>query len=290
MRDKPKNLRNVVLVIGVLAVAIVVLGLGTMGCIERFFIYLPAKYPEGYWDTKGLDFPVEDVYFQTADGVKLHGFFSPYPGAGTTLLMFHGNAGNITHRLDKLRILRELEINLFIIDYRGYGRSEGSPTEQGLYQDSEAAYRYLLTREDVTPARIYIYGHSLGAAVAIYLADQGQGAGVIAEAGFSSLLDAAASIYPWLPAKYLTKERYDSLGRVPHLKAPILIIYPDKDEIIPPSQSEKLYQAAAEPKEFLVVKGADHNNTYLAGGEEYLQKIKNFLYRPGAASTGKPQF
>ncbi len=248
-----------------------------MGCLENSFIYFPVKFPDGDWNIEQQGFPVEDCFFQTGDNLRLHGFFSPYPKAETTLLWFHGNGGNIGHRLEHLRILRELKVNIFIFDYRGYGKSQGSPCEQGLYRDSEAAYNYLLSRKEVNPARIYLYGQSLGASQAIYLASQGKGAGVIAEAGFTNLPDIGVDLYPWLPARLLTTERYDSLKRISGLKMPVLIIYGDQDEIIPIRHSQRLYEAAPKPKTLLVIKGARHNDIYQAGTGQYLAAIKKFI-------------
>lgn len=269
-----RHLKSTVLVL----ILASVLGGLLVGCVENFFLYFPSKYPQGNWDVSEVGFSIEDCFLNTSDGVKIHAWFVPQAGAKATILWFHGNGGNISGRLEHLKIMRELlNVNIFAVDYRGYGRSEGSPSEKGLYLDAEAAYNYLLSRSDVSKNSIYIYGQSLGAAVAAYLAHKGFGAGTILEAGFSSLLDAAADVYPWMPARYITRERYDSVERIPQIKQPVLIIHGTEDDIVLVKHAHKLYQAASEPKELLILQGVGHNDVYLTGGNEFWGKLKEFI-------------
>jgi hypothetical protein len=247
-----------------------------MGCLEDSFIYFPAKYPEGYWHV-GKQLPVEDCYFNTEDGLRLHGWFAASSGAQTTLLWLHGNAGNITHRQDNLMRLLRLGVNIFIIDYRGYGRSQGHPSESGLYKDAQAAYDYLVQTKHVAPQQIYIFGRSLGGAVAINLAQANKCAGIIVESTFTSLPVIGRELYPFLPVNLLTRERYDSLAKIAQVKAPILIIHGDADEIVSFEHGRRLFLAANEPKEFYPIKGAGHNNTYIVGGRAYFDKIRAFV-------------
>lgn len=251
----------------------------SMGCLENHFLYFPYKYPQGRWEevTK-LNFPVDDCSFTSSDNIKLHGWFAPFPNSQTCILWLHGNAGNVSHRLEHLRLMRQmLKVNIFIIDYRGYGRSQGKPSETGLYEDALAAYRYLSGRAEISQEKIYIYGQSLGAAVAVFLAEKEKAAGLILEAPFSSLMDAAADIYPWLPVRLFTKERYASINRIGALKIPILIIHGLEDDIIAAEHSRRLYRAAPEPKELLLIKRAGHNDLYYLGGQKYWDKLKEFI-------------
>jgi fermentation-respiration switch protein FrsA (DUF1100 family) len=253
--------------------------ISSMGCLENTFIYFPAKYPEGYWQIKNYP-AIEDCYFKAQDGVELHGWFAGNSNSQTTLLWFHGNAGNITHRLDNLLGLVQLRINVFIIDYRGYGRSEGCPSEMGLYCDAQAAYDYLVHTRQIPSRCIYLFGRSLGGAVAINLALNNDCAGAIVESSFTSLPDIGQNLYPFLSTKLITKitrERYDSLAKISRIKIPLLFIHGDADELIPIEHSRRLFEAANEPKEFYKVHGAAHNDLYLMGGKAYLNKIKAFV-------------
>ncbi len=247
-----------------------------MGCLEDNFIYFPSKYPDGYWHI-AKQLPVEDCYFKASDGVMLHGWFADFAGTNTTLLWLHGNAGNISDRQDNLMRLLRIGINVFIIDYRGYGRSKGHPSEQGLYKDAQAAYDYLLHTKSISPRDIYLFGRSLGGAVAINLALSNKAAGLIVESTFTSLPDIGRELYPFLPVKMITRERYDSLAKIAQINIPVLIIHGDADEIVPVGHGKKLFEAANEPKEFYVIKGAEHNNTYVVGGKAYFEKIKAFV-------------
>jgi hypothetical protein len=247
-----------------------------MGCLEDNFIYFPAKYPEGNWRIKD-QLPAEDCYFKTRDGLKLHGWFVNSSGAKSTLLWLHGNAGNITHRLDNLVKLHRLGVNVFIIDYRGYGQSQGHPSEQGLYNDAQAAYDYLLQTRRINAQNIYFFGRSLGGAVAIDLALKNSCAGVIAESTFTSLPDIGRELYPFLPVKLVTRERYDSLAKIAKIKVPILILHGDADEIVYIEHGRRLFEAANQPKEFYSIKGAGHNDTYMVGGMAYFEKIREFI-------------
>ena len=268
-------------VIGVCFWLSVLAGVLLMGCVEDYFLYFPARYPEGNWDVQSAGFPVQDCYFLAEDGVKLHGWFIPRQGAEAVVLWFHGNAGNISHRLDKLAMMRHLlPVDIFVFDYRGYGRSVGKPSEKGLYNDARAAYDYLLSRGR-TPGEIYLYGQSLGAAVAAFLAAEKPAAGLVMEAAFSRLLDVAADLYPWLPARFITRERYDSLKRMPRIKMPLLIVHGAGDKIVAPRHSRRLYEAANEPKELLILPDGGHNDLHNSGGRSYWNKLRQFLRTGG---------
>lgn len=241
-------------------------------------IFFPTKYPEGFWQPAQRGIAVEDCFFTTSDGVKLHGWYAPYEGAQHTLLWCHGNAGNISHRLDQLKMLHErVRVNIFILSYRGYGRSEGSPDEDGLYQDARAAYDYLVAEKQVNAKQLVLYGQSLGGAVVVDLAVARPCAGLIIESSFSSAKDVAKSLFSFLPVHYFIGVRFDSATKIKQVHVPVLIIHGTHDEVIPYELGRKLFDAANEPKEFYSMPGATHNDPFLVGGEAYYSKIRQFI-------------
>jgi hypothetical protein len=245
------------------------------GVIERYFIYLPERDLVADPAQVGLSF--EEVYFVASDGVRLHGWF--VPGRQDLIwLWFHGNAGNISHRLDNLKLLHdELGVSVFLFDYRGYGRSQGRPSEEGTYRDAEAALAYLRSRGDVDAKRIVYFGRSLGAGVAVELAAREPPLALILESPFPSIPALARHLYPFLPIGALLRTKYDSLEKIDKVKAPLLVLHGDRDEIVPLQAGRSLFEAAREPKQFHAIRGAGHNDTYLVGGAEYLQVLRRFL-------------
>lgn len=241
---------------------------------ERAFIYYPVRELTGTPASFGLAY--RDVWFQADDGVRLHGWL--IPGARpTTLLWSHGNAGNIGHRLDKIReIHQRLGIGVFIFDYRGYGQSEGSPTEAGLYRDARAAREALVRDGGVPSERIVYFGRSLGAAVALELALAHPPPALILESPFLSIQAMANRTLPG--SGYLFKSRFDSLARIGRLRAPLLILHGDADEVVPYEHGRRLWEATSEPKAFYTIARARHNDTYLVGGREYWEAWRQFLH------------
>jgi hypothetical protein len=267
---------------GLPAAAACALALALAGCdvsLANFFVYFPDRGHEGIPAQLGL--PAEDIWFVAEDGVRLHGWFVPAPGAAeVTLLWFHGNAGNISHRLDHLRRLRDrLTVHICIVDYRGYGRSEGRPSEAGLYRDARAALAGVRRDPRVRPDRIVYFGQSLGTAVAVELAIHETPLGLVLESPFTSLRAMGRVVYPWLPVNLLVGNQFDSLSRIPQARAPLLILHGDRDEVVPFAQGRQLFEAAAGPKFFHAIRGAGHNDTYLVGGPPYLDAWHAFLKR-----------
>ncbi len=219
----------------------------------------------------------EQVQFITDDGLKLHGWFLPSAGPSRgTLLFFHGNSGNISHRLDSLRIFNSLGLAVLIFDYRGYGQSEGQPSEQGSYRDAEAAWNYLTDRKGIPADEILLFGRSLGGAVAANLASRHPSKGLILESTFTSIPDLAAELYPMFPARWLSRYRYDTHALLPAITTPLLVMHSREDEIIPFHHGQSLYQAAQQPKQFLLLQGT-HNEAHLQTGDEYLQGLEVFI-------------
>ncbi len=224
----------------------------------------------------GLAF--EEVSLTAADGVRLHGWFVPAPGARTTLLFLHGNAGNISHRLDSIAIFHELGLDTLIIDYRGYGRSEGRPSEAGTYRDAAAAWEHLVRERGVDPRRIVVFGRSLGGAVAARLAAERPAAALIIESCFSSALDMARALYPWLPARLITRLDYPVAADVARGGRPVLVVHSRDDEIIPFAMGEAIYRAARGPRELLELRG-DHNGGFLRDRTRYRDALGAFIAR-----------
>lgn len=268
--------RRAVLPLSILLLAVAAVGL--IDLLHRQLVFFPDPAVIRTPAAAGLDF--QEVYFSAADGVKLHGWFVPapvnrqsavskpaaeHPAANLTILWFHGNAGNIGYQVDDLLTLRRwMAANIFIFDYRGYGNSGGRPSEQGIYQDARAAWRYLLTRPDVDPQRIILYGRSLGTAVAVELAaaptDGPPPYAVILYSPLTSLRAMAQAVHPRLPIHWLAGGQFNSLSRIGRISSPILIIHSAADEIIPVEQGRQLFAAAPEPKQFLYPDAPGHND------------------------------
>lgn len=253
------------------------LGILLIVIFEESFIYFPAKYPEGNWQPETYGLKAEECWFETTDGVGLHGWFFRVDTPRATILWCHGNAGNITHRLDNIRKLINLDVNIFIFDYRGYGRSQGKPSEDGLYRDAEAAYEFLRTKMGVAPSSMIIFGRSLGAAVAVDLASKQPNAGVILESAFTSASDVAWDLAPFLPVAFFLRSKFNAVEKIQSIHTPILFTHGTDDRTIPLNLGKKLFEAANKPKWFYPIEGADHNDTYLVGGRAYFDRISEFI-------------
>jgi fermentation-respiration switch protein FrsA (DUF1100 family) len=251
---------------------------GCVESLEKRFIFFPdrtvAETPRDW----GL--PYEDVYFTTEDGVRLNGWWVPGTGSPFTVLWFHGNAGNISHRLDSLKLRRDyLGVNFFIFDYREYGRSEGRVSEEGTYRDGTAAVRYLRGRPGLDPNRIVCFGESLGSAVAVEVALRNGCAGLILESPFLSVAEMAKVAFPFLPVGRFLQTKYDTLAKIGQVNVPVLVVHGVNDEIVPFQQGRRLFEAAREPKEFHAVRGARHNDIFIIGGDAYLEAMARFMGR-----------
>lgn len=223
-----------------------------------------------------IDLSYEPVTLTTDDGIALQGWFLPIDNPRATLLFFHGNAGNISHRLDSLQLFHELGLAVFILDYRGYGESKGEITEAGLYQDAQAAWRYLSETRGIPSDEILLFGRSLGGAVAAYLAERYPAMGLVLESTFTSLPDMAAELYPWLPARSLARFQYDTRNRLSKIEMPLLVIHSKEDDIIPYSHGRELFDLAKEPKRFLHLNGG-HNTGIFESMETYRKGWEAFI-------------
>lgn len=246
------------------------------GPLDRLFVYHPAPWIDRDWvRVSGL--PLEDVSFRAADGTELFGWYVESGATPAVLLWCHGNAGNIINRLDNLAWLHRLGLSVFLFDYRGYGRSRGAPSEEGLYQDALAAYAYLSQVRRLRPERIVLFGRSLGAAVAGEVASRKPAAGLILESSFPSIEALARAHYFGLPAHWLLHARFRLAERLRHISAPILVIHGDRDTIVPLEMGKQVFEAAKDPKSFYLVTGADHNDLYQVGGRPYFERLKRFI-------------
>jgi len=250
---------------------------GCNGLLEKTLVCFPEKAHDGRPEDFGLQ--VRDLYFETRDRVKLHGWLFVRDPQAPFLLWCHGNAGNISHRLDNIARLQSAGINVFIFDYRGYGKSQGTLSEQGFYRDGEAAWETLLREGPVPPARVVLFGRSLGCAMAADLATKVPAAGLILESGFPHLGAMAKVHYPFVFSERLLSSRYDALSRLKRIKMPVLVIHGDRDTIVPITLGRRLFEATPEPREWYGIKGADHNDTYLVGGEDYFRKLRETIDR-----------
>jgi fermentation-respiration switch protein FrsA (DUF1100 family) len=239
-----------------------------------YFPNLPDRQHVSVPSDIGLDY--EDVFLTTSDNIRIHGWFLPSRDNKGSLLFFHGNAGNISHRLESIGIFHSLGLSILIIDYRGYGKSAGTPSEEGTYLDGEAAWEHLVYARKIPPEKIIIFGRSLGGAIAVHIGKKHAPAGVIIESSFTSVPDMAAQLYPWLPVRWLSRLHYNSRQWIKSINTPVLIVHSREDDIIPFSHGEKLFAEALEPKTFLEISGS-HNDGFLTSGEKYVQGVSNFL-------------
>jgi fermentation-respiration switch protein FrsA (DUF1100 family) len=255
--------------------------------LERLVLYHPLPNWEGTPDQAGLKY--EEVKIRSSDGVELDAWWLPADGARFTVLFSGGNAGNISHRLEKIRLLHDLGLQVLIYDYRGYGRSTGSPLEPGLYQDGIAAYRYLVETRKIAPSAIVLYGESLGSAVSAYLASEKPVGALVMEGAFSSLSDMAMATVPFVAG--LVGGRFDTLSRMGKIRAPVLVLHSPQDKIVPFAQGERVFGAAPGTKMFVRLKGG-HNDAFVESGSIYTDGIRDFLSekvpRPNPGSPSAP--
>lgn len=237
-------------------------------------VYFPGPAPR--LDPATLGLAHRDVELVTADGERLHAWFFPRAGAPGAVLVCHGNAGSLEQRIELARAFLGLGWAVLLFDYRGYGKSTGSPSEEGTYRDAEAAHACLTVAEGFAPERVVLYGESLGAAVALELALRRASAALIAESGFTSLPDMAAEVYPFLPVRWLARIRYDNLGKIARLGVPLLLVHSPADEIVPVAQAERLFAAAREPKRLLLT-GGGHNDGGFTRRAEWRAAVGAFL-------------
>jgi|HubBroStandDraft_5_1064220.scaffolds.fasta_scaffold83494_2 fermentation-respiration switch protein FrsA (DUF1100 family) len=238
-------------------------------------VYFPKKYPEGPWQAQAL-LHAADIWVDTADGVRIHAWWIPCDGAWFATLHLHGNGGNITHRYPQYHEIQAAGSAILALDYRGYGKSQGRPTERGLYRDADAAYDYLL-KSGFRPERIIIHGESLGTAVAVNLAARRPCAAVVLEAPFTSAKDVAQTVVPVIGPMLIWG--FDSRSIIGRIHAPVFFIHGDRDKVIPLRLGQNLFAAASQPKSFWLVPGAGHNDIAETAGASYPQYLRSIYER-----------
>lgn len=252
------------------AVCLLLAWLMVVACLfifQRKLMYLPDQNPLPPPEAYGID-TLEQITLKTADGLRLQAYYMPAKkeeGAedNGTIVLFHGNAGNISHRMNKAAIYHLFGAGVLLVEYRGYGGNNGTPTEDGLYADGRAAMDFLTKQKNIPPEKIALYGESLGSGVAVQMATEYDAAALILETPFSSAAAVASAIYPFIPASLLLKDRYDNIAKIQQIRhMPVLIIHGTADGVVPFSEGKKLFEAATEPKKFVTIEGGNHNNLY----------------------------
>lgn len=244
--------------------------------LEHLFLYFPDSEIVMTPATMRLEF--EDVHFRAADRTRLHGWYLEGEPGRPLVVFCHGNAGNISHRVDNLRLFRKLGLSVFIFDYRGYGQSEGKATENGTYSDMRGALDWLKEKGWSEQQMIY-FGRSMGAAIALQLAVERPPSGLILEAPFTSIEAIGKELYPllWTLAGWALDVRYDNLAKIDQIRSPLLIFHGERDEIISTKMGLQLFERALQPKKFYGIPRAGHNNTYEEGGDAYWQQWREFI-------------
>jgi len=243
--------------------------------IENFYVFFPQTSFDITPDDLHLNY--KEVYFDTQDKEKLHGWFFPTNGNEPVIVISHGNACNISHMLEYASTFTEKNLQVFLFDYRGYGKSTGTPSEKGIYMDAQAAYDYLVNEEKILPDNIILFGQSIGAATAIDVAIKNHVRSIIIEGAFTSTKEMSKKIFPMNLISFLLPSNYNNLEKIAHITVPKLIIHSEDDEIVPFSMGKRLFEASREPKYFYTIKGAGHNDTFIVGGDKYFQAFVYFI-------------
>ncbi|MFC2009805.1 alpha/beta hydrolase [Chloroflexota bacterium] len=249
---------------------------GYLFIFQSHYVYYPEPILPA--DPNHIGLPFETILFDTRDGLRLSGWFIPKEDSRGILLFCHGNAGNMGHRLESIQLFSQLGLEVFIFDYRGYGESEGKPTEKGTYEDAEAAWQYLIKERQVDPDKVVIFGRSLGGAVASWVASKHTPGALILESTFTSIPDIAATIYPYLPVRLTLRFKYDTAEYLTEVNCPILVIHSRNDETMPFIHGQRLFETAAEPKEFLELTGT-HNEGFVTSGKLYEEGLNTFIHQ-----------
>lgn len=249
---------------------------------EPRMIYYPSRPLDASPAQAGMSF--EDVWVTMSDNIRLHAWWLPTPKpTGRVALFCHGNAGNISHRLDKISLLHAAGLDVFIFDYRGYGQSTGHPDEPGTYRDAEAAYEHLTRQRQIDPGCVILYGESLGSAVAVELATHVPVAGLVIEEGFTSVPDVGQKMLPFLPVRWMARNRYESIRKIGSIRAPLLILHSRDDEVFDITHGERLFAPANDPKRFVTLRGG-HNDAFLVSADVYRGALADFVQSLPASS------
>ena len=246
----------------------------TLFFMQPTFLFKPTREVSYTPDELGLDF--EEVTLETSDGVLLNSWYVPAENCEVTILFCHGNGGNIMHRLDSINIFHNLGLNCFIFDYRGFGKSHGTPTEEGTYLDARAAYDWLVNVKKVSPENIIILGRSLGGSIASHLASNVKARGLVIESAFTSYADIGSKFYPYMPVRWFARFNYKTVDYLKNVYCPVMIIHSRNDEVVPFEFGLELYNIANEPNRFIEIFGS-HNDSFLVSSEIYKDAWTSWL-------------
>ncbi len=258
---------------------VLLLTLAALLFFENRFVFRPSRQPSGSWQPDGPG--ATECTFPTRDGLRLHAWWQPGSGGAgddrrPVLLWCHGNTGNVTHRAEAFRRFTSKGLGVLLFDYRGYGKSEGRPSERGLYMDAEAAYKYLTEAQGIAPERIVCFGRSIGSTVALHVALLRKTAGVVIEGAFENLGAVVRRRVPIVPVSAFVSNRMDNVSRVQRLRVPLLVIHDARDTVVPAAQARAVFRAAPGQKEFYSLEGAGHSDIADAGGDEYYEVLHRF--------------
>jgi len=251
--------------------------MGLLRAFEHGQVYHPTKE----WEAAGADVgrPFEDVYFNASDGTRLNAWFFPAdadsPRKNIAVLVCHGNGGNVSHRVNLSRALLRTGVSVLVFDYRGFGRSEGTPGEEGTYRDAQAAHQWLRQRE-FEPRHIIAFGESLGGGIASELALRESVGGLVLQSTFTSVADLGSEFYPWLPVRWFNTIKYDTLKKLPRIRVLVLVMHSRNDRLIQFHHAERNFAAANEPKLFWETHG-DHNDCLASDHDRCTQGMEKFL-------------
>ena len=239
-------------------------------------VYFPEPGREIVNTPNQIGLAYESIEIATRNNESLHAWYVPAPTAKATILFFHGNAGNISHRMDYLPMFHRLGYNTLIFDYQGYGQSSGSPSELGTYQDASAVWQYLTEVKNIAPAEIILFGESLGGAIAAWLAAKENPGLLVLASTFTSVPDMAEKIYPFLPVRLIARFDYNTLASLQSITSPVFVAHSPQDELVPFEHGQRLFQTAAEPKQFLTLQGG-HNNGFIFMRESWVNALGAFV-------------
>jgi hypothetical protein len=268
--------------------------LGLHAYVERFTFHPRALLDK---TPRDVGLPFDNLVVTTSDGVNIHGWLIPQlPGADPsstddrtpTLLFLHGADGNMSDCLEKIRLFHDIGLDVFIIDYRGYGKSDGAPSETGLIEDAHAAHSYLVNERGVKPERLYLYGEDLGAAVAIALATRANAAGLITEGASASVIEKIEQSWPLIPWQYLVRDQFDSLSKIGNVRIPVLFLHSADDDMVAVDDSQRLFALAQEPRELVQIHGS-HKDAFLDSFDAYYDAISGFVHGQSRSRSGQPK-
>ncbi|SNX60331.1 hypothetical protein SAMN06296273_1793 [Nitrosomonas ureae] len=250
--------------------------------IQSRLVYFPDKQLSNTPAMFGVDY--SSVSIATADGETLHGWWVPVPDATGTVLFFHGNAGNISHRINYLTMFKQLGYNTLLFDYRGYGESSGTPSESGTYLDAQAAWQHLIVTQKIVPEQIVLFGESLGGPIAAWLAAREKPGLLVLASTFTAVSDLATQIYPFLPVRWINRFEYNTLESLQSVTCPVFIAHSPQDEIVPFQHGQRLFQTVSRPKQFLTLQGG-HNNGFIFMQPAWQKALGTFMDEHLASPT-----